>query len=148
MLRIIPRHVEGCGESSEAKPCPPRQHLRCPLWVKGTLNGKLVRRSLQTTNWQVAAQRVGGTGTLGTPDGLLFCQRCQQRHDHIRKHPGTVDARLRVRLPENAVGGELLKVSQRLPGTFPTEAVQSPEEDQIEFPLVCVLEEPLEGITV
>lgn len=38
------------------------------MWVKGYLNGKLVRRSLQTTNWQIAAQRVAAIEMNGSPE--------------------------------------------------------------------------------
>jgi integrase len=54
MLRVVTRHVKGCGERSEVYPCPQRQRKKCPLWVKGKLNGKPIRVSLKTTNWQVA----------------------------------------------------------------------------------------------
>jgi integrase len=66
MLRIIPRHLKGCGEDSESKPCPSKQRRKCPLWVKGNLNGKLVRRSLGTTNWQIAAQRIAEIEAAGS----------------------------------------------------------------------------------
>jgi integrase len=71
MLRIVPRHLKGCGESSEANPCPPKQHPKCPLWIKGYLNGKLIRRSLDTTNWQIAAQRLIQIETAGSVKPLL-----------------------------------------------------------------------------
>src|SRR5262244_3233435 len=58
MLRVVPRHLKGCGESSESKSCPPKQRIKCPLWVKGRMDGKLIRRSLNTTNWQIAAHKV------------------------------------------------------------------------------------------
>ena len=66
MLRIVPRHLMGCGEDSESKPCPPKQRRKCPLWVKGNLNGKLIRLSLGTTNWQIAAQRVAEIEAAGS----------------------------------------------------------------------------------
>jgi hypothetical protein len=66
MLRIVPRHLKDCGETSESKPCPPKQRRKCPLWVKGFLNGKLVRRSLGTTNWQVAVLRVAEIESVGS----------------------------------------------------------------------------------
>src|SRR5579871_3636342 len=66
MLRIVPRHLKGCGEDSESKPCPSRQRRKCPLWVKGHLDGKLVRRSLGTANWQIAAQRVAEIEAAGS----------------------------------------------------------------------------------
>ncbi len=64
MLRIVPRHLKDCGEDSE--PCPSKQRRKCPLWVKGHLNGKLVRRSLETANWQIAAQRVAEIEATGS----------------------------------------------------------------------------------
>ncbi len=66
MLRIVPRHLRGCGEDSESKPCPSKQRRKYPLWVKGSLNGKLVRRSLGTTNWQIAVQRIAEIEAAGS----------------------------------------------------------------------------------
>jgi integrase len=66
MLRIVPRHLKGCGQDSESKPCPSKQRRKCPLWVKGHLDGKLIRRSLGTANWQIAAQRVAEIEAVGS----------------------------------------------------------------------------------
>jgi integrase len=66
MLRVVPRHLRGCGESSESKLCPRKQSRKFPLWVKRHLNGKLIRRSLGTANWQRAAQRVAEIEAAGT----------------------------------------------------------------------------------
>ena len=66
MLRVIPRHLKGCGEVSESNPCPSKQRRKCPLWAKGRLNGKLIRCSLGTANWQLAAQRVAEIEATGS----------------------------------------------------------------------------------
>jgi hypothetical protein len=66
MLRIVARHLKDCGEDSESKPCPSKQRRKCPLWVKGHLNGKLIRRSLGTANWQIAAPWVAEIEAAGS----------------------------------------------------------------------------------
>ena len=70
MLRVVPRHLRGCRERSESVPCPAKQRRKCPLWVKGNLGGKSIRRSLGTTNWQVAAQRVAEIEAAGSAQPL------------------------------------------------------------------------------
>ena len=70
MLRVVTRHLKTCGEKSEAHPCPPRQRKKCPLWVKGILNGKPIRVSLKTTNWQVGTLRLAEIETTGRVDNV------------------------------------------------------------------------------
>jgi hypothetical protein len=66
MLRIVQRHLKGCGEVSESNPCPSKQRRKCPLWEKGHLNGRLLRCSLGTANWRIAAQRVAEIEAAGS----------------------------------------------------------------------------------
>lgn len=58
MLRIVRRHQKSCPLTSEADPnCPSK--VKCPIHVKGIgPDGKMVRESLGTRNWALAAQEL------------------------------------------------------------------------------------------
>lgn len=65
-LRVIRRHGELCPETSEATDCPGKNaSKKCPLWLKGSRNGELVRKSLGTRSLEVAIQRANQEAHAG-----------------------------------------------------------------------------------
>lgn len=67
MLTIYRRHKQSCPHKSKGRrwtKCP------CPVWVQGTLEGRPVKQTLETTNWQRAQQIIHAweTGSYKTQD--------------------------------------------------------------------------------
>jgi integrase len=65
MLTVYRRHLNVCPHQPKGR----RWHrCACPIWVQGTLGGEAIRRSLDLTSWEAAADRVRGweaSGTIG-----------------------------------------------------------------------------------
>ena len=59
MLELRKRHLEDCAKWEEGYPFSPDLNCkRCPYFAFGRLNGKKVRRSLDTTDRQEAAWKL------------------------------------------------------------------------------------------
>src|SRR5437763_16223369 len=73
MLTLFRRHVSSCPHSS--------RHYRrcsCPIHVEGTLNGELVRRSLDLASWEAAATKIRAweaTGKVGGDEAKIVTVR-------------------------------------------------------------------------
>ena len=55
MLTIYRRHQKGCEHRSEGRKY---RRCRCIIWVDGSLNGRDVRQSLGTRDWQKANEMI------------------------------------------------------------------------------------------
>jgi integrase/recombinase XerD len=55
MLTIYRRHKKQCEHRSEGRKY---RRCRCPIWVAGHLNGKDIKQSLQTCDWQKAQETI------------------------------------------------------------------------------------------
>jgi integrase/recombinase XerD len=51
MISLFRRHRKGCEHRSEGRKY---RRCKCPIWVDGHLNGAEIRKSLGTSNWQLA----------------------------------------------------------------------------------------------
>src|SRR5690348_10990731 len=59
------RHLSDCPQRPKGRRW---NRCACPIWVQGTLGGEVIRRSLDLTSWEAAADRVRGweaSGTIG-----------------------------------------------------------------------------------
>ena len=55
MLKLVKRHLKNCPHRSKGrdwKRCP------CPVWVEGRKDGVRIQRTLDTANWEIAADRL------------------------------------------------------------------------------------------
>ena len=52
MLTLYRRHRSGCRYTARRAKCS------CPIWAQGKLHGKVVRKSLDLTNWEAAQKQV------------------------------------------------------------------------------------------
>lgn len=64
MLTIYRRHLKVCEHAKEGRKY---RRCRCPIHVEGTLEGRLIRQSLETTNWQRATDIVHEWESKGIP---------------------------------------------------------------------------------
>lgn len=65
MLTVYRRHLEDCAHHAKGRRW---KRCDCPIWVQGTLAGESIRRSLDLTSWEAAAERVRGweaSGSIG-----------------------------------------------------------------------------------
>src|SRR5215472_6357974 len=51
MLTTYKRHLKNCEHRSEGRKY---RRCRCPIWVDGFLEGREIRKSLDTANWEKA----------------------------------------------------------------------------------------------
>src|SRR5579871_3896459 len=63
MLTVYRRHLDECPHRAKGRRW---NRCSCPIWVQGTLGGESIRRSLDLTSWEAAAERVRGWDASGT----------------------------------------------------------------------------------
>jgi integrase/recombinase XerD len=63
MLTVYRRHLSDCAHRPKGRRW---NRCACPIWVQGTLGGEVIRRSLDLTSWEAAADRVRGWEASGT----------------------------------------------------------------------------------
>ena len=63
MLTAYRRHLSDCPHRPKGRRW---NRCACPIWVQGTLGGEVIRRSLDLTSWEAAADRVRGWDASGT----------------------------------------------------------------------------------
>ena len=86
-LRLIRRHLKECPHTSTRY-----RRCRCPIHVYGTLGGHTIRRALDQTSWDAAADLINGwtaSGEIGVVkaeaptvrDAITkFLADCEARH--------------------------------------------------------------------
>lgn len=62
MLAVYRRHLSECPHRPKGRRW---KRCGCPIWVQGTLGGEAIRRSLDLTAWEAAADLVRGWETSG-----------------------------------------------------------------------------------
>jgi integrase/recombinase XerD len=87
MLTPYRRHRSGCKHRSRRyKGC------FCPIWIQGTLNGEVVRRSLELTSWEAAIKRVRELELHGQ---VMSVEDCADRFLDDRRSMKLSDAMMR-----------------------------------------------------
>jgi integrase/recombinase XerD len=88
MLTVYRRHLADCAQNTRGRHW---KRCSCPIWVQGTLGGETIRRSLNLTSWEAAAERVRGWEASGTI-GVVKIEIPTIR-DAVRKYMADVEAR-------------------------------------------------------
>jgi site-specific recombinase XerD len=55
MLKLFRRHVLNCPHQSKGRAF---KKCGCPLWAEGTKDGRRIRKSLDTANWEIASDKL------------------------------------------------------------------------------------------
>ena len=69
---------------------------------------------------------------------FLLCERGHDRKNDVFHHSARVEKSFHERTPRYAPAIQLREVNQRLPRAFSAQAVQLPEQQEVESPLTCV----------
>lgn len=85
-----------------------------------------------------------GLGALAQAHPLLLGQRGQYRDDGLFEQPGRVEVLLGKRLEAHAPAFELVQVLERRQRPLAAEAVEAPEQHQVEAPPVGIGKQRLE----
>jgi hypothetical protein len=88
MLTVYRRHLAECAHKGKGRHW---KRCSCPIWVQGCLGGERIRRSLNLTSWEAAAERVRGweaSGTIGVVKVEIPTIR-----EAVRKYLADVEAR-------------------------------------------------------
>ncbi len=72
-----------------------------------------------------------GLGSFTDSDGFLLCEGREERNKHVTKDAGRVDVFFAVTAVTDAHLAQSIEVFHRLKGTFATQAVEAPEDQQI-----------------
>lgn len=83
MLTLFRRHTRNCPHTSRKE-----RRCRCPIAVEGTLNGKMMRKSLGLRSWEAAQKRIlewevagAAVRSVTVADACdLFVKDCEGRH--------------------------------------------------------------------
>jgi len=62
MLSPYKRHLATCKQKDKGRT---HKSCRCPIWVQGVLDGKKIRESLKTSNWQKAQETIRDWEVVG-----------------------------------------------------------------------------------
>lgn len=91
MLKLYRRHLRVCKHFGKARNAPRTQGCSCPVWVQGTLNGEVVRKSLDLTSWEAASEKVRvweASGAIGAA-----CSEVPSVAETIRRFLSDAEAR-------------------------------------------------------
>jgi integrase/recombinase XerD len=94
MLINYRRHTKRCPHRNEGRKY---RRCKCPIWVDGVLNGKEIRQSLRTKNWekgQEELRRIEAQGTVRQeekPERLLLIVACNDFQADLRRRRVTRD---------------------------------------------------------
>jgi integrase/recombinase XerD len=71
MLTAYRRHGKGCSLTSMGQ-----RRCKCPVWVNGKVQGRVVRKALKTRNWE-AAQKLVREFEVGKVPGVSVKEACE-----------------------------------------------------------------------
>src|SRR5687768_1689076 len=60
MITLYRRHLKECPHEDRRY-----RRCKCPIWAQGTLGGEKIRKSLDLTSWEAAADLVHGWASSG-----------------------------------------------------------------------------------
>ncbi len=75
MLTIFRRHMKDCRFASKGRK---HRHCNCPIAVEGTLNGKMIRQSLDLRSWEAAVKRIRDWELRGIDNALSVDKACER----------------------------------------------------------------------
>jgi len=73
MLKLYRRHLKECPHRSMTY-----RRCRCPIWYFGSVNGKLVRKSLDTTSWERGEEFFRSLDPEDVPDKVTIHEACER----------------------------------------------------------------------
>src|SRR6266700_1458502 len=103
MLKLYRRHLKSCPHRSMSY-----RRCKCPVWVFGSVEGRRIRKALDTTSWEEAEEDLRALDPRETPAkmtiseaGARFIADCERRNspDTVAKY------RLMIEEMKAAFGG-------------------------------------------
>jgi integrase/recombinase XerD len=99
VLSVYTRHASGCAKAKD-KDC---RRCRCPKWIWGIHEGKFIRKSAQTRNWEKAEQyrrQLEGASSptpVQADESVRISDRAPTgRHRDQKKAPVTIETASRL----------------------------------------------------